>query len=264
MATMTRAFTIFRDEPEAPVANNKDGVAVTTTVAVPPPSGPLLVYAPDKENVDPCTGSHALSEHQLGKKRKTTLAAKAQPASPTKKARPLAEKPTKKASTKSRSSSDKKTKRSSTRTNSTRTRREPSLPRLLEEGEDHEALTQVVIDAKCKELTVLPLADISEAYEQTAAKDGLVEAAEKAADETVRVALSLIIDVERPATPPPSSIKEDVSSSPIAASTVDSVFSTPERKRIYSSFTFSSPSSTGQRYASARGSSVERFADVIF
>ena len=30
---------------------------------------------------------------------------------------------------------------------------------------------QAVIDAKCKELTVLPLADISEAYEQAATKE---------------------------------------------------------------------------------------------
>ena len=187
MATI-RAFTIFRDEPEAPVAQTNDGQTETTSITVPPPSGPLLVYAPDKENVDPLTGSRALSEHLLGKKRKTALATKAQPASPTKKARPLAEKPTKKPSSKSRST-DKKAKRSSSskRSSSTRTRREPSLPRLAEEAEEREVLDQVAIDAKCKDLTVLPLADISEAYEQAPSPEGLVEAAAKDIDDKVRV-----------------------------------------------------------------------------
>lgn len=189
MAATIRAFTIFRDEAEAPVAENKDVYHETTTIAV-PTSGPLLVYAPDKENVDPTSGSRALSEHLLGKKRKTTLAAKAQPASPTKKPRPLAEKPTKKPSSKARSA-EKKSRRSgsSKRSTSSRTRREPSLPRLTEEGEDHEVLDQVLIDAKCKELTVLPLADISEAYEQAPSPTDIIEAAVQAAEDKVCVAL---------------------------------------------------------------------------
>ena len=66
--------------------------------------------------------------------------------------------------------------------------------------------------------------------------------------------------VDRAATPPPTLAKVDPASSPIAAS----VFSTPERKRIYSAFTFSSPSPASQRYASTRASSVEHFSDAIF
>ena len=69
--------------------------------------------------------------------------------------------------------------------------------------------------------------------------------------------------VERPVTPPPSSLKEVEPSSPAGATTTNSVFSTPERKRIYSAFTFSSPSPASQRYASTRASSVERFSDVV-
>ena len=45
------------------------------------------------------------------------------------------------------------------------------------------------------------------------------------------------------------------------AVTVD-VFSTPEKKKVYKAFTFSSPCAAGERYASARGSSVERFSDI--
>ena len=93
---------------------------------------------------------------------------------------------------KSRATSDKKTKSkrssstSSKRGSSSRTTREPSLPRLIEELEDHEnvvPLDQDAIDAKCKELTVLPLADISEAYEQVPTEVDVIAAAEKAAEE---------------------------------------------------------------------------------
>ncbi|KAI0720699.1 hypothetical protein C8T65DRAFT_705596 [Cerioporus squamosus] len=259
MAATARAFTIFRDEPEAPVAES----GPTTTIAV-PPSGPLLVYVPDKENLDPLTGSRVLPEQGLGKKRKTTLAVKAQPVSPSKKPRPLSEKPTKKASSSSSKmrSTEKKAKRSSSskRSTSTRTRREPSLPRLVEEGEEVEALDQIAIDAKCKELTVLPLADISEAYEQAVMPEDMLARAHKDAEEK---AYSSDEKLDRPTTPVQSPSKVDVASSP-APTTTGSVFSTPERKRIYSAFTFSTPSPASERYASARGSSVERFSDVVF
>ncbi len=184
MAATARAFTIFRDHFEAPVAEE----GPTTTIAV-TPSGPLLVYVADKENHDPLTGCRALSEQVLGKKRKNTLAAKTQPVSPSKKPRPLGEKTKKLISSSSKPVSDKKTKRSgaSKRSTSKRTRREPSLPRLAEEGEEVEAFDQIAIDAKCKELTVLPLADISEAYEQAAMSEDLLARVQKIAEEKVRV-----------------------------------------------------------------------------
>ena len=206
MATQTRSFIVFKDEPEvapAPVvtrqAASKEGtLSVVTspaqsTLALPPSSGPALVYCPDKENIDPLSGSRVLSEQSLGKKRKTALAVKAQPSSPSKKLRPLTEKPTKKpsSSSKSRSGSEKKAKAkrpssgSSKRSSSSRARREPSLPRLAEEGEEAVESTpvdQAVIDAKCKELTVLPLADISEAYEQAATKEVVAGTIEQVTD----------------------------------------------------------------------------------
>ncbi|TBU44748.1 hypothetical protein BD309DRAFT_979894 [Dichomitus squalens] len=287
MTTQTRSFIVFKDEPEdvpAPVVarttTSEQGLALAVvtsptnpTIALPPSSGPL-VYCPDKENIDPLSGSRALSEHSLGKKRKTALAVKAQPASPSKKPRPLTEKPIKQSSSssKSRSGSEKKAKAkrssstSSKRTASSKTRREPSLPRLAEEGEEPaEAmpLDQDAIDAKCKELTVLPLADISEAYEQATTKVAVVETAQRAVDEKV-VAQPVFETIERAATPPPVTQTEDATTSPVAHASTASAFSTPERKRIYAAFTFSSPSLASQRYASARGSSVDRFSDVVF
>lgn len=213
MTTHTRSFIVFKDEPEEPPvqvvslksstqdsALNVLASPTKTTnhpvLTAPTSTGALLVFCPDKENIDPLTGSRALSEQSLGKKRKTALIVKAQPACPSKKPRPLAEKPAKKPSSsksKSRSSTEKKAKRStstsSKRSSTSRTRREPSLPRLVEEVEETAEvapLDQVVIDAKCKELTVLPLADISEAYEQATTKEDVVENAEKAAEVKVR------------------------------------------------------------------------------
>ena len=68
----------------------------------------------------------------------------------------------------------------------------------------------------------------------------------------------------RPVAPPPTTEKVDAATSPIAPMSAASVFSTPERKRIYSAFTFSSPSPASKRFASNRGSSVDRFSDVAF
>ena len=213
MTTHTRSFIVFKDEPEEPPvqvvslksSTQDDALNVLASptkttnhpvLTAPTSAGALLVFCPDKENIDPLTGSRALSEQSLGKKRKTALIVKVQPACPSKKPRPLAEKPAKKPSSsksKSRSSTEKKAKRStstsSKRSSTSRTRREPSLPRLVEEVEETAEvapLDQVVIDAKCKELTVLPLADISEAYEQATTKEDVVENAEKAAEVKVR------------------------------------------------------------------------------
>ena len=51
-------------------------------------------------------------------------------------------------------------------------------------------------------------------------------------------------------------------SSPVKKAVTIDVFSTPEKKKVYKAFTFSSPCAAGERYASARGSSVERFSDI--
>ncbi|KAJ2967776.1 hypothetical protein NUW54_g13410 [Trametes sanguinea] len=175
MAAATRTFIVFKDEPEVvatPTAENSSTSSATFVVA--PPPGPLLVFAPDKENIDPFTGSRP-SADDLSKKRKPALTIKAQPASPTKRLKPLAEKETKKPlSTKSVSkkplssksrATDKKVKRVPSKrsaSSATRVHREPSLPCVAEE---RELLDQATIDSKCKDLTVLPLADISEAHD---------------------------------------------------------------------------------------------------
>ncbi|KAI0642647.1 hypothetical protein C8Q79DRAFT_1013320 [Trametes meyenii] len=260
--TGPRSFIVFKDEPEvapAPVVDRKEnhnGQSATYVLA--PPPGPQLVYAPDKENIDPMTGTRVLGEQASGKKRKTALTVKAQAASPTKRLKPLAEKPTKKTVAKSRGS-EKKTKRvASKRAVPSRVHREPSLPRVTEETESAD---QAVIDSKCKDLTVLPLADISEAYDVSPPKEKGATAVgtPRVAQEDSQSKEVAQVQPERPATPQAT---KEASPSPAHPPTASSVFSTPDRKRIYSAFTFTSPSPAGKRCASARASSVDRFSDA--
>ncbi|KAI0366814.1 hypothetical protein BV20DRAFT_951513 [Pilatotrama ljubarskyi] len=264
MATSTRSFIVFKDEPEViatATIDRKENSSATYVLA--PPPGPLLVFAPDKENIDPLTGSRVSADQPSGKKRKTALTMKTQPSSPTKRLKPLAEKATKKPA-KTRGGSEKKTKRPSTKraSSSARVHREPSLPRVTEETE---SVDQAVIDSKCKDLTVLPLADISEAHDIPSPKDEVVPArattTESDSSSKATTPATSEADASRPATPPTSQ-SDDASST--RATTAAGVFSTPERKRIYSAFTFSSPSPAAKRYASTRGSSVERFSDAAF
>jgi hypothetical protein len=135
----------------------------------------------DKENFHPVTGERAGHSNNSGsKKRKTSvLATKVQPPSTTKKDAQPEKKH--KASTTSTSTKGKvkrygkvavtARKGTSKRTTS---RKVSPMPRLNEEEEakkDH--ITQVDINARCYELTVQPLADVSQAYEEGAAFEGI-------------------------------------------------------------------------------------------
>ncbi|OJT07492.1 hypothetical protein TRAPUB_1677 [Trametes pubescens] len=265
MATTTCGFIVFKDEPEAvpteTVEKKENQAGATATYVLAPPPGPQLVYAPDKENIDPFTGTRPSADQGAGKKRKTTLSVKAQPSSPTKRLKPLAEKATKKPASKARAA-EKKTKRTALkRAASSRVHREPSLPRVTEETD---AAEQAVIDSKCKDLTVLPLADISEAYDVASPKQDAVVAqeAEPSKEVATEASTSDASKVERASSPPATGPER--TSSPAPDASAASIFSTPERKRIYSAFTFTSPSPVAKRYASARGSSVDRFSDAAF
>ncbi|KAI0805971.1 hypothetical protein BC629DRAFT_1437506 [Irpex lacteus] len=108
---------------------------------------------------------------------------------------------------------------------------------------------QATADSTCDELTVPPLVDVSTAYEpslsleEKPAKDD-VQASETKAEDTTAVS-------EPPVTKTPTKL-------------TIGIFSTPERKRLYSVFTFATPSPTSKRYANSRASSVDRFSDYDF
>ncbi|OCH86810.1 hypothetical protein OBBRIDRAFT_890233 [Obba rivulosa] len=286
----TRTFVVFTDDIPPLTQGSLDDEQPAVPTVVVPTTGPLLVFAPDKENINPATGLRPSSE-QAAKKRKTSvLATKLHVPPPSKKQKELKEvkevKETKKKASssksvavpKTRASADKKPKRASTRktgaVGSLRARRSPSLPRVVEEAEgaqvrDGDHVAQAHVDSRCYELTVLPLADVSQAYEQAPALDeqlvrGSTESP-KQLDDTLKEQPAVVepekTKVERALSPaPPSS--EISSSTPELPQGDASTFSTPDRKRIYTAFTFSSPSPSGIRFAAARASSVERFSDI--
>ncbi len=226
MATTTCGFIVFKDEPEAvpteTVEKKENQAGATATYVLAPPPGPQLVYAPDKENIDPFTGTRPSADQGAGKKRKTTLSVKAQPSSPTKRLKPLAEKATKKPASKARAA-EKKTKRTALkRAASSRVHREPSLPRVTEETD---AAEQAVIDSKCKDLTVLPLADISEAYDVASPKQDAVVAQEaepsKEVATEVRLMLWLVLSIADPSEHRPPRAMHRRSSVPVAHPPLD-------------------------------------------
>ncbi|KAH9947524.1 hypothetical protein B0H21DRAFT_853642 [Amylocystis lapponica] len=212
----------------------------------------LIVFCPDKENIDPYTGRRSLLDPTT-KKRKTTtvLATKSLvPSRNTRKSRSTRSVAPSTSTTvvlavKSRTPTDKKPKRvSGSRRNGagpSRVRKEPSLPPVDEAAESEKERDRVVqsqIDSRCYELTVSPLADVSPAYEQVPTFDDQLQVAvKKSVDSTKDSEAST--PVERSPSPVSSGKGKDASSvSPVPAQGED-VFSTPQRKRIYSAFTFS-------------------------
>lgn len=183
-----RTFTVFQDavsseasqpkitRPNAMVTRSSS-LNLTTTSSNAAGSQVAL----DKENFHPVTGERAGHSNNSGsKKRKTSvLATKVQSPSTTKKDAQPEKKH--KASTASTSTKGKvkrygKTTVTARKGTSKRTisRKVSPMPRLNEEEEaKKDRITQVDIDARCYELTVQPLADVSQAYEEGAAFEGI-------------------------------------------------------------------------------------------
>lgn len=290
MATSIRSFVVYRDDDESTSVQAGSSTTLDKHVSPPPsivlPSvaSSLIVFTPDKENINPATGLRANTE-QSAKKRKTGVLAVKSQIPPKKKqkeskdSKSLKEKDSKKrtaasstSAPRARSSGDKKAKRPLTsRKNAapSRARRSPSLPRVAEEVEaEQERITQAVANAKCYDLTVLPLADVSQAYEQvpTLEDELALEASHLKEDKGVpKEVTAEILPIERMCTPEPSTTQQSIpgavrSSTPEPQGVV-AEYSTPGRKSISSAFTFTSSSPSSERYASARGSSLEWFSD---
>ena len=182
-----RSFTVFQDvvpsdapqpkisRPNAMIARSSLNVALPTNATS--TTGELLTL--DKENYHPVTGERA-GPSNIGTKRKTTvLAIKVQPEPATKSKNDKEsdrepEQKKRKASTSSTSKG--KVKKNAKGTGSTKkstskraaARKVSPMPKLNEEEEsEKEPITQADIDSRCYELTVKPLADVSQAYEET-------------------------------------------------------------------------------------------------
>lgn len=183
------SFVIYKDEPSSPAATSEDVVdaadAATSVLAV--------VTAGDKENLHPVTGRRPTPEEVLSKKRKPGALAtklliavgKAIPEPhPTPKKRKLSvssglNRPIENKDAKKEKRTPSTTRKSKAKP-SGRVRKVAELPKVEEEvhveedaapqerGEPGGAeAVQAAVDAKCYDLTVLPLADVSKAFEQS-------------------------------------------------------------------------------------------------
>ncbi|KIK91481.1 hypothetical protein PAXRUDRAFT_830812 [Paxillus rubicundulus Ve08.2h10] len=253
-----RSFTVFQDTPTPQPRNDShEGVILSLSE-----TAAILLSTPaiEKENLHPVTGERAgPASGSEAKKRKTgALATKQLVVSSSKKQKE--HKPDSKKSRKPLSSVG-KPKSSDGRKSSSKTsrssRRASPLPPVEEEQELKRqparlSGSQAGIDSRCYELTVLPLADVSEAYEASPAESPEPDAhtdREQSVEPAIRDYFSPSL-VEKPH---PATDKQQCN---IDDSNND--FSTPERKRIYSAFTFSSPSPTSERFKRSQVSLIHR------
>lgn len=186
----TRAFTVFQDtaSSDAPTLKISRPTAMTTrsttlnNISTATAQAELPVI--DKENFNPVTGERAGATTGTKKRKTSVLATKVQPST----TKPKKEKDTQlepeqkkrkapgSSSTKLKSKKDTKAsgsvKKSATkRTASRKVSPMPSLNEEEGEDEDKSRATQASIDSRCYELTVKPLADVSQAYEEPSVFD---------------------------------------------------------------------------------------------
>ncbi|THU84351.1 hypothetical protein K435DRAFT_806760 [Dendrothele bispora CBS 962.96] len=147
-------------------------------------------------------------------------------------------------------------------------RRKSPMPKVdeeeLESSSERETqkMSQEQIDAKCYDYTVKPLADVSEAYGSAAS---LLSILDTPSDEETQV---FAIHKEASAEPElrdyvDFSLSGSSSQRTLRASSSEpKSFSTPERKRIYAAFTFTSPSPSSDRFAKSKRSASVPILDL--
>ncbi|KAI0078364.1 hypothetical protein K474DRAFT_941696 [Panus rudis PR-1116 ss-1] len=293
----TRAsFIVYKDEASTSTASSdklKAPAASPLTSLANRTNRITIPSANDKENVDPLTGLRPSIEAKLAKKRKTGVLATKIIIRPSKESQPETKKrrthdPRRRArelsqgTAQGRPSGERKPRKANRDkvAGPSRIRAVPELPPLEEEDfaqtsadlAEQERVAQAIIDSRCYDLTVLPLADVSEAYSQTpATNDEIIAAAEQLKELLYEDEETASVEHQEAAASetlsrPPTPESADETSAPRASPT-NASFSTPERMRIYSAFTFSSPSLAGRRYAVTRGTTTSQssqFSDVEF
>lgn len=156
----------------------------------------------DKENYDPLTGERAGPSTGAKKRKTVVLSAKPLPPVKSKKEQDAHSEPEQKKRKASASGVTKPTVSSASKTKSkevkgsgsvkkSATRRTgsskvSSMPKLTEEEEGEKATTQADIDSRCYDLTVKPLADVSQAYEESTIFDGFANAVSAGSEEKVK------------------------------------------------------------------------------
>ncbi|KAJ3564147.1 hypothetical protein NP233_g8482 [Leucocoprinus birnbaumii] len=278
----TRTFTVFQDVPTTEPVKAKSvplNVMVTRSSArsnnILQGSSSLTENVPiDKENVHPVTGERA-GTTAMPKKRKTNvLSVKSTTPLASKKVKSIketkgAEPHSKKHKATSEVEKSKAVNKEPKAAGSSRkpvkrvTRKAPKLPRLEEEtsaksqeAESAESAAQAEIDSRCYDLTVKPLADVSQAYDAVeTAGEPLTSSPSKPKfrkDTSAEPELRDFFPSSQTHASLPSTSTARASSSEPAERRK---FSTPERKQIYAAFTFSTPSPASERFKSSSPSS---------
>ncbi|KAH9919824.1 uncharacterized protein B0H18DRAFT_1122263 [Fomitopsis serialis] len=243
-----RSFVVFRDDappsPTSSIASLADS-ELARPPSPPPSNGPS---APDKENRKEGVLATKAYVPPVPKKTKETKNSRSfgkevSVAAPRSSAQPVKRRAT-------------STRRNGT-SSSSRPRRTPALPQVNEEQET---------ELEPSNLRRAGLY-LSKAFEQAPCLEGEHSLGEKLrpqelSKDAVEDAQSVYAASDRAPSPSPSVSSRG--SSPSRSDAALSTFSTPERKRIYSAFTFSSPSPSSARYAALRGSNDARFSDPTF
>ncbi|KAJ7485293.1 hypothetical protein FB451DRAFT_1127433 [Mycena latifolia] len=256
------SFTVYCDSLVDADAGTKASVVSKPVVLassspnVPTSSSTLLASTTEKENLHPVTGERcaAATDPTTTKKRKTsvlatkTIVAKKQKES--KEDRPEGKKARSASSSAAKGRKDGKSARKTAKKPS---RRVSPLPKLDEEDAAvRDRVAQADIDSRCYELTVSPLADVTQAYDARFDVNSLLASFTSEESARFRKATSTepeIRDYFSPSHSSGSSVRVTPPASGAAPET--KVFSTPERRHIYSAFTFTTPSPSSERFRKA-------------
>ncbi|KAJ7185620.1 hypothetical protein C8R46DRAFT_1061228 [Mycena filopes] len=257
-----RSFTVYCDtdvEVEA-----KSSLAPKSTVLassspdpnLPATSTAVLPSTIEKENLHPVTGERcAPVTDSATKKRKTnvlatkTIVAKKQKES--KEDRPEGKKARAASSSVAKGRKDSKAGRKTAKKPS---RRVSPLPKLDEEDlAIRDRVVQADIASRCYELTVSPLADVTQAYDARFDVNSLLTSFTSEESARFRKATSTEPEIRDYFSPSHSGSGSSARLSPPADGTgpEPKVFTTPERRHIYSAFTFSTPSPSSERFRKA-------------
>ncbi|KAF4618253.1 hypothetical protein D9613_011626 [Agrocybe pediades] len=283
-----RTFTVFQDaslseapQPKVTRPATRSSTRVLGVLSSSTTQGEGVSV--DKENYHPVTGERAGPSTGENKKRKTVLVTKVQPAATTGKSKKVKESHSepeakkRKASstttitaTKTKTKKDVKVAGANTKKPSTKrtvSKKVSALPKVNEEEEgDKECLTQAAIDSRCYDLTVKPLADVSDAYSSLDVFQDFAPSATAnnvAQDDKVkfRIAKASSVEPEIRDYFQPSQARFCGANTNNVTSRFRSFsegpsegrfFSTPERKQIYAAFTFSSPSGSSGKPSSSQ------------
>ncbi|KAJ7753362.1 hypothetical protein DFH07DRAFT_512558 [Mycena maculata] len=248
-----RSFTVYCDttDSETTKAAAKQVVLSSSDPNVPTSSSTVLPSTAEKENLHPVTGERCVPvpDFTASKKRKTNaLATKTivKKQKESKEDRPEGKKARTASSSATKGRKDGKAVRKGAKKPS---RRVSPLPKLEEEDSAVNRVVQADIDSRCYELTVSPLADVTQAYDAGFDVNSLLASFTSEESARFRKATSTEPEIRDYFSPSHSGSGSSRVTPPPAGET--KVFSTPERRHIYAAFTFTTPSPSSERFRNA-------------